>query len=131
MTARRTAPSPQLTLFLTIEGGAPAKPEPPDVDALFREFYAAYPRRVAVKAARKAFGTALKEATFDQIMGGVASYAEEIKRRGTRPVYIAHPASWLNAGRWTDEPDQPPTNTTTASFARIGLEFRAASGVRR
>jgi phage gp37-like protein len=84
-----------------------------------------------VKDARKAFTAAIKEAAFGDIMQGVDRYAADIERQGTRPEYIAYPATWLRAGRWADEPDAAPTNSTTASFARIGLEFRAAGGVRR
>ena len=130
MTARRNVPTNQLSMFLLI----PAKPKPlteSQIDDLFREFYRAYPRHKAPKAARTAFQAAIKESTFDQIMEGVDRYAADLQRKGTRPEYIAHPATWLRAGRWADEPDAAPTNSTTASFARIGLEFRATGGVRR
>jgi hypothetical protein len=130
MTARRNVPSNQLTMFMVIE----AKPKPlteGQIDDLFREFYRSYPKHKAVKDARKAFTAAIKEAAFGDIMQGVDRYAADIERQGTRPEYIAYPATWLRAGRWADEPDAAPTNSTTASFARIGLEFRAAGGVRR
>jgi hypothetical protein len=130
MTARRRVPTNQLTMFMVI----PAKPKPlteGQIDDLFREFYRAYPRHVAVKAARKAFTGAIKEAPFDQIMEAVDRYASDIERKGTRPEYVAHASTWLNAGRWADEPERQATNSTTASFARIGLEFRATGGVRR
>lgn len=130
MTARRQVPSNQLTMFMVI----PAKPKPlteGQIDDLFREFYAFYPRHKAPKDARKAFPAALKEATFEQIMDGVDAYKAECERRHTPSDKIAYPATWLRAGRWADEPDAAPTNSTTASFARIGLEFRANGGFRR
>ena len=130
MTARRHVPSAQLTMFMVI----PAKPKPlteSQIDDLFREFYAFYPRHKAPKDARKAFGAALKETGFDQIMEGVDAYIADCQRRHAPPDKIKYPATWLRAGCWMDEPDAAPTNSTTASFARIGLEFRAAGGVRR
>lgn len=133
MTARRQAPSPQLTLFLAIEGKRPehAPEPPPDIDLMFTGFYAAYPRHVGPKRARKAFETALKETTFDQIMRGVAAYVEDIRRKGTRPEFIAHPTSWLNAGRWADEYQRAAPDPTTSAFGRAGLEYRARAGLRR
>lgn len=130
MTARRHVPSTQLTMFMVI----PAKPKPlteSQIDDLFREFYRAYPRHKAPKDARIAFRAAIKEATFDQIMEAVDRYATDIERKGTRPEYIAHPATWLRAGRWADELDAAPASPALASAYRIGLEFRARAGLRR
>lgn len=65
----------------------------------FEAFWQAYPRRIAKGAAIKAFGSALKVATFSEIMDGVRRYAQT----GPVPKYTPHPATWLNQQRWADE----------------------------
>jgi hypothetical protein len=63
------------------------------------EFWNAYPRKKAKKAAFKALDRIRRsgEVTFDRLMAGVK------KIPIGEPVFIPHPATWLNAGRWDDE----------------------------
>lgn len=65
----------------------------------FEAFWAAYPRRVAKLAAKKAYDKALKLTTHEEIMAGVARY------KAGKPDYAdwCHAATWLNQGRWDDE----------------------------
>lgn len=65
----------------------------------FDAFWQAYPRRIAKGAAIRAFRSALKVATFSEIMDGVRRYAQT----GPVPKYTPHPATWLNQQRWADE----------------------------
>jgi hypothetical protein len=65
----------------------------------FDRFWAEYPAKIAKKAARKAFKTALKAADAEQIIAGAARYREDPNRSAT-----AHPSSWLNQERWNDDP---------------------------
>lgn len=88
----------------------PNQPKPttdarPDALAGFDDFWAAYPRRVAKGAARKAWPTAVKAAGSDPavVIAGARAYHDSPDRE---PAYTAHPATWLRAERWTDEP--PP-----------------------
>lgn len=69
-------------------------------NALFARFYAAYPKHVGKEAARKAFAKALKKASAEELTAGAQRYREDPHRK---PDYTAHPATWLNAGRWEDE----------------------------
>jgi len=81
-----------------------ANPSPPRrsrADLEFDRFWAAYPRREAKGAARKAWDKAIKRATPDRIVAGAERYRDQ---PGREPQYTAHPATWLNADRWTDEP---------------------------
>jgi hypothetical protein len=71
----------------------------------FDEFWRSYPRKVGKQAAAKAYARALKAATHERIMSGVEDY--RIRMAGKDPQYVAHPATWLNGGRWEDEPDTP------------------------
>ncbi len=45
------------------------------------------------------------QATADELKAGAERYAAATA--GKDPEFIAHPKTWLNAERWTDEPDQP------------------------
>ena len=64
--------------------------------------YQAYPRHVAPAAAYRAIGKALRVKSFDYLIAAVNRYAKSVQ--GTDPQYIAHPATWFNAGRYDDEP---------------------------
>lgn len=73
-----------------------------ELERAFNEFWQAYPRREGKAAAKKAFVKAVEQVTPDEIVAGA-------RRFGTDPnlpakQYIPHPATWLNAGRWDDEP---------------------------
>lgn len=94
---------------------APAKTKKPTgVDADFEEFYAAYPRHVGKEAARRAFVKAVKnKAPAADIIEGARRYAAATAAAGTETRYIAHPATWLNAGRWSDDmEDAAPVELT-------------------
>lgn len=66
----------------------------------FEEFWKAYPRRVGRGAARKAWAKVTLEADPDEIIVGAKRYAADPRRD---PNFTAHPSTWLNAERWTDE----------------------------
>jgi Helix-turn-helix domain len=90
-----------------------ASEETLSVSEAFERWWATYPRKVAKEAARRAFGTILKDkrATFAQLMDGAAAYAAS--RAGQDPRYTAHPATWLRGGRWADEPTPVPLPAPT------------------
>lgn len=73
-------------------------------DAEFEEFWKKYPRKIGKLLARKAFTTARKQATQQELLDGVDAYIQH------KPGYadFAHPGSWLRAGRWMDEWEAPP-----------------------
>lgn len=94
---------------------APAKAKKhTGVDADFEEFYAAYPRHVGKEAARRAFVKAVKnKAKASDIVEGARRYAAATAAAGTETRFIAHPATWLNAGRWSDDmQDAAPVELT-------------------
>lgn len=77
-----------------------AKPEGPAEG--FDEFYAAYPRKIAKIDAIKAWNAV---APGDELRRRILASLEQQQfdhREGGR--FIPYPASWLNAGRWEDEP---------------------------
>ncbi len=82
--------------------GHPTSPE-------FEEFWARYPRKVGKGAARKAYAGARRIAPWPEIMAGVLRYAAESTDR--QPRFVKHPATWLNAECWNDEPEPVPVMT--------------------
>lgn len=78
--------------------------EQPKVEpsATFAEFYLAYPRKVAKEAARQAFEKAVRSTDPALIVAGARRFASDPNLPDKQ--FIPHPASWLNAGRWDDEP---------------------------
>jgi biotin operon repressor len=67
----------------------------------FEIFWNVYPRKVAKKAAEAAFAKAIKHTPFALILSGAGRYAKDPNRV---EAYTAHPATWLNAHRWLDDP---------------------------
>jgi hypothetical protein len=77
-------------------------------DGRFDEFWAAYPRRTGKEAARKAWCAARKrDVTADHIITAARRYAEHPP---DDPTFIPHPATWLNGGRYDDEPMERTNN---------------------
>lgn len=87
---------------------------PARVESDFLDFYAAYPRHVGKEAARRAFEKAVKAGTpAAEIVEGARRYAAATTAAGTETRYVAHPATWLNAGRWSDDmEDAAPVELT-------------------
>jgi hypothetical protein len=80
----------------------------------FNEFWNEYPRKQGKEAARKAFIKAATIANPEVIIEGAKRYASDPNRK---KEFTAHAATWLNAGRWDDEPE-PERGGNQASMAR-------------
>lgn len=63
------------------------------------EFWPLYPNKVGKDAARKSWEKAVGRAPVSEIMAGLRQYAA---KTDDRPW--CNPATWLNQGRWADEP---------------------------
>jgi hypothetical protein len=79
------------------------------------QFWAAYPRKVEKVNAMKALDKVRKTRIlkWQILIEAVKHYA--VATHGSK--YIKHPATWLNAGCWDDEPDAPRPQT----FADIAM----------
>lgn len=112
----------------TKKGSTPAR-----VESDFLDFYAAYPRHVGKEAARRAFEKAVKAGTAPtDIVEGARRYAAGAAAAGTETRYIAHPATWLSAGRWNDDmEDAAPIELTPwqKKTARLVQSMQAAAVV--
>jgi hypothetical protein len=100
----------------------PTRPDPKLKDSSksdeeFDRWYAMYPRKEAKASARKAFAKARKSVDIDTLMASLERYVASVK--GKDRQYIALPASWLNAGRWEDEYDQPQRQKVPTLFAEF------------
>jgi len=91
----------------------------------FAEFWKHYPKKVGKDAAWKAW--LKRRPTQDLLLQMLAVLAWQkqqddwLKDRGQ---FIPYPATWLNQGRWEDEPSQAPQmNSRTLAIARAGQEF--------
>lgn len=74
----------------------------------FERFWAAYPRKVAKDAARRAFPKAVSRISSAEPMAVILAGIERALPGWGDPQFIPHPASWLNAGRWDDEAPTTP-----------------------
>lgn len=103
-------------------GNALARParQKPDL-TLFPEFWNTYPSKKARGAAEKAWLKAITKADPAQIIAAAASYRDDPQRN---PQYTAHPATWLNQERWTDERTPEGTPLVARSRASPGMTTR-------
>lgn len=85
-----------------------------DLNACFEEFWEVYPRKVARVAAKASYGRAVRRAKPETILAAAARYRDDPNRTAQ---YTAHPTTWLNQGRWDDEP-QPERVSDRAREAR-------------
>jgi hypothetical protein len=88
----------------------------------FEEWYQLFPKHVARGAAYKAYKRARAQgASVEELKLGAMRYAAQVT--GRDPKFTKHPATWLNAECWKDEPDEQPTSSgpeTSVRAARAG-----------
>jgi hypothetical protein len=94
-----------------------------DEDPQFARFWAAYPRRVAKKDARRAWAQIRpSSAVVDQMITALAWQAQQPAWLKDGGAFVPYPASWLNAERWTDEQSvavQAPQRQMSNATARV------------
>ena len=72
-----------------------------DKETTFDAFWEIYPRKVAKQDALKCYERALRLASAEEILAGAQRFANDPNRI---PGFTPHPTTWLNQGRWSDEP---------------------------
>jgi DNA-binding transcriptional ArsR family regulator len=90
-----------------------------DVEKAFDEFWEHYPRKIKKKDAKTSFAKAAKKHKTDDILFGLSQQIDTMKSKEQQ--FIPHAATWLNAERWTDEPEQP-NNTNNLHGRRAGSQ---------
>lgn len=72
----------------------------------FQDFWAIYPRRVAKRAAQKAWDKEMKAGTDpDSIIAGLRRQIPIFARKDEQ--FIPHASTWIHSGRWEDEVSLP------------------------
>lgn len=118
------------------DAGAGERTPSPTAD-LFDRFWQTYPRHVGKADARKAWDRALRQGTDpDRILAGASRFAADPNLpTGADARFVPHPATWINQGRWDDDPLPPrigagrpnmPTDPTVD-----GAEWERAMGAGR
>lgn len=74
----------------------------------FEQFWDVYPRRVAKKDAQKAWKKVDGASHLHAILAALEWQCRQLSWLKDAGAYIPHPASYLNAARWTDEAPKPP-----------------------
>jgi hypothetical protein len=95
----------------TEEGKKERKESRAPSDADFGSWYATYPRKKGRKAAERAYLKLMElgEISATDLLARTTAYAESVKAwTPERRQFIPHPATWLNSGRYLDEPDAAP-----------------------
>lgn len=121
-------PEPEPSLFLSsaisLEGEEPQREQASGHDRWsFDEFWKLYPHKVGKHDARRAFDRVKKTRTvrFTEVVAGLLRYAA---KTDDRPW--CNPATWLNQGRWTDQPAElnprPPPQTKNG-FAVVNRDL--------
>ena len=91
----------------------------------FEDFWAAYPRKIGKGNARKAFASAMKKASIEEISSGLNAQLSILSAKEQK--YIPHASTWLNGERWNDEPthNQDRDSRSNATLDTIALAARA------
>jgi hypothetical protein len=87
-----------------------ARAKKPDT---FADFWAAYPRKTSRLAATKAYAAAIKRGVDPLVMLAAAEAYAAIP--GRDPEFTKHPATWLNAGCYDDQPEEPRNDLSTGT----------------
>jgi len=78
-----------------------------EVENQFAEFWSIYPRKVGKQKALSAFEKAVDTVGLDTVMNGARRLATDPNLPSEQ--WIPHPTTWLNEGRWDDDPYPAPT----------------------
>jgi len=85
-------------------------------DICFKDFWSWYPRKTGKGAARKAYAKAVKTTKWGIINVAVQNLANDPNLPEAQ--FIPHPSTWLNEGRWDDEPYAPRGKTNLKEIQR-------------
>ncbi len=86
----------------------------------FFAFWEAYPKKIGKKEAFRAWQKAVDKPDIDTILMAIRNQVNSDAWRRNDGQYIPHPATWLNQGRWDDEPRGRPRD----GMGRLGIQDR-------
>ena len=96
-------------VLFVVPGSPPAQNQ--DLDAAWNTFWRLYPRKVGRSAAQRVFLRAAAKVGPDVILDGVVRFANDPNL--PEKQFIPHASTWLNQGRWEDEPYPPPRSSSS------------------
>lgn len=110
----------------------PMKKNPSIVSPRFEAFWAVYPRRAGKQAAAAKWEQLAKKGVdLQAVLDGARRFASDPNLPD--PQFIPHPITWLNQGRWEDDPLPPrdgvrlsPADRARATIA-LGAEQQAVT----
>lgn len=70
----------------------------------FESFWLAYPKKVGRKAAEKAWSKAKDKPAIADILTAISRASQSDQWKKEHGQYIPNPATWINQGRWSDQP---------------------------
>jgi hypothetical protein len=82
---------------------------------MFEQFWQNYPRKIAKRAAQKAFDRLTKQEQSDAVEA-IEQHVAYWKLKGTEIDFICHATTWLNQGRWEDILDMTPKEVKRPSL---------------
>lgn len=85
-------------------------PNPNARASAFEAFWGEYPKKVGKEAAKKAFAK-IPPSAFPLLVPAIERQMQSAQWRKDDGQYIPNPATWLNQGRWEDEPPEAEKKT--------------------
>lgn len=82
------------------------KPQQPDLDAEFEQWWQHVPRKKSKGDARKAFRAARKRVPLQVLVDGMDASVAQWQREGRPADKVPYPATWLRGEGWEDQPDE-------------------------
>lgn len=103
--ARPPVPVPVPVISSGSSSRSKPSPAPSALDVLFQSFWSAYPKKVGKEAARKIWAR-LKpsQELLDRMLRAINEQCQSDQWQKDQGQFVPHPATWLNQGRWDDEP---------------------------
>jgi hypothetical protein len=103
----------------------PEEKKKSETDICFDRFWAVYPRKVGKDAAWRAWQKRRpSEELTNTILAALAWQKQQDNWIRESGRYVPNPATWINQGRWQDEPQNTPrVNDRTIATARAVQEF--------
>lgn len=74
----------------------------------FPDWWSIWGKKKAKGDAEKAYKTALKKISHDDLMAKTRAYWDHVKASGTDLQYVPYPATWLRAEQWDDDLTDTP-----------------------
>jgi hypothetical protein len=89
----------------------------------FVQFWNSYPRKEGKKKAFKAWQSAKDKPEISQILRQLVIQKQSEQWQKDNGQFIPHPATWLNGGRWMDEPVKVSDKNKSAPSAPLKKSF--------